>query len=78
MNTLLLTLMLLSPNETAINKEIEQQTANAVNLIQQENKAQIKAQTNLTLESIKITLPVILDKQTLAKNQTQPKQQNQN
>lgn len=68
MNTLLLTMMLLSPNHTAIENEIKQQTAQVVAVIQLENKAQIKKQITSTLESMELRLPVVIDEQTLAKN----------
>ncbi|MDN3380837.1 MULTISPECIES: hypothetical protein [unclassified Pseudoalteromonas] len=68
MNTLLLTMMLLSPNHTTIENEIKQQTAQVVSVIQLENKAQIKKQIANTLESMELKLPVVIDEQTLAKN----------
>lgn len=68
MNTLLLTMMLLSPNNTALENEIKQQTAHAVSVIQLENKAQIKKQIANTLESMELRLPVVIDEQTMAKN----------
>ncbi|OUS68417.1 hypothetical protein B5G52_19570 [Pseudoalteromonas sp. A601] len=68
MNTLLLTMMLLSPNHTAIENEIKQQTAQVVSVIQLENKAQIKKQIANTHESMELKLPVVIDEQTLAKN----------
>ncbi|MEH6394425.1 hypothetical protein [Pseudoalteromonas sp.] len=74
MNTLLLTLMLLSPNQATIDNEVKLQTAHAVNVIQLENQAHLKKQITLTLEKMEMTLPIIIDKQTLAKNQTLPKQ----
>ncbi|MCQ8878766.1 hypothetical protein NQT69_12210 [Pseudoalteromonas shioyasakiensis] len=74
MNTILLTMMLLSPNNTIIENEIKQQTAHAVSAIQLENKAQIKKQIAATLETMELTLPVVIDKQTLAKNASQATQ----
>ena len=44
MNTLLLTLMLLSPNQATIDNEVKLQTAHAVNVIQLENQAHLKKQ----------------------------------
>lgn len=74
MNTLLLTLMLLSPTEATFENEIKLQTADAVNMIQQENNVHMKQQIALTLEKMEVALPLMVDKQTLAKNQTQTKQ----
>ena len=57
MNTLLRTLMLLSPNQATIDNEVKLQTAHAVNVIQLENQAHLKKQITLTLEKMEMTLP---------------------
>lgn len=77
MNTLLLTLMLLSPTEALVTEQIKLQTIETLKVMQIEQQTQLKTQVIATLENIELVLPVVVDKQTLAKVQNVKQQLNQ-
>ncbi|MFU2511491.1 MAG: hypothetical protein ACTJH9_06225 [Pseudoalteromonas sp.] len=77
MNTLLLTLLLLSPNEVLLSEQVKLQTTETLHVMQNENKAMLKKQITTTLENMELVLPVIVDKQTLAKVQNVKQQLSQ-
>ncbi|MGO2075526.1 MAG: hypothetical protein ACTH3B_10260 [Pseudoalteromonas sp.] len=77
MNTLLLTLLLLSPSEVLLSEQVKLQTTETLHVMQNENKAMLKKQITTTLENMELVLPVIVDKQTLAKVQNVKQQLSQ-
>ncbi|MGO2128057.1 MAG: hypothetical protein ACTH4U_04900 [Pseudoalteromonas prydzensis] len=77
MNTLLLTLLLLSPSEVLLSEQVKLQTTETLHVMQNENKTMLKKQITTTLENMELVLPVIVDKQTLAKVQSVKQQLNQ-
>ncbi|MGO3443514.1 hypothetical protein NDQ71_22830 [Pseudoalteromonas sp. KG3] len=77
MNTLLLTLLLLSPSEVLLSEQVKLQTTETLHVMQNENKAMLKKQITTTLENMELVLPVIVDQQTLAKVQNVKQQLNQ-
>ena len=77
MNTLLLTLMLLSPTEALVTEQVKLQTAETLKVMQIEQQTQLKTQVIASLENIELILPVVVDKQTLAKVQNVKQQLNQ-
>jgi len=77
MNTLLLTLLLLSPSEVLLSEQVKLQTTETLHVMQNENKAMLKKQITTTLENMELVLPVIVDQQTLAKVQNVKQQLSQ-
>ncbi|CAM3843168.1 MULTISPECIES: hypothetical protein [Pseudoalteromonas] len=77
MNTLLLSILLLSPNEVQLTTQVKLQTTEAIKVIQAESATQLKKQIADSLENMELTLPIIVDQQTLAKVHTVQKQLSQ-
>ncbi|HEA15907.1 MAG TPA: hypothetical protein ENH88_05540 [Pseudoalteromonas prydzensis] len=77
MNTLLLTLLLLSPSEVLLSEQVKLQTTETLHVMQNENKTMLKKQITTTLENMELVLPVIVDQQTLAKVQNVKQQLSQ-
>lgn len=77
MNTLLLTLLLLSPSEVLLSEQVKLQTTETLHVMQNENKAMLKKQITTTLENMELVLPVIVVLQTLAKVQNVKQQLSQ-
>lgn len=77
MNTLLLTLLLLSPSEVLLSEQVKLQPTETLHVMQNENKAMLKKQITTTLENMELVLPVIVDQQTLAKVQNVKQQLSQ-
>ncbi|KPH65480.1 hypothetical protein AMS58_05715 [Pseudoalteromonas porphyrae] len=74
MNTLLLTLMLLSPNEAQLNEQVNLQTTQVLNALQKQTTIELKNQIKETLENMELTLPLAVNKLTVAKLHTEKKQ----
>ena len=74
MNTLLLTLMLLSPNQAQLNEQVNLQTTQVLNALQKQTTVELKNQIKETLENMELTLPMAINKQTVAKLHTEKKQ----
>lgn len=71
MNTLLLTLLLLSPADIALDKQIKQQTAHTLKALNTTHELQLKAEISATLKNAEPHFAIKVDKQTLAKVQTE-------
>jgi hypothetical protein len=67
MNTLLLTLLLLSPTDMALDKQIKQQTAHTLKALNTTHELQLKAEISATLKNAEPLFAIKVDKQTLAK-----------
>ena len=74
MNTLLLTLMLLSPNQAQLNEQVNLQTTQVLNALQKQTTIELKNQIKETLENMELTLPLAVNKLTVAKLHTEKKQ----
>ncbi|TGE84677.1 hypothetical protein C7Y70_03790 [Pseudoalteromonas sp. KS88] len=71
MNTLLLTLLLLSPADIALDKQIKQQTAHTLKAMNTTHELQLKAEISATLKNAEPLFAIKVNKQTLAKVQTE-------
>jgi hypothetical protein len=67
MNTLLLTLLLLSPSDIELDKQIKQQTAQTMKALSSTQELQLKAQIATSLQNVEPVFSIKVDKQTLAK-----------
>lgn len=71
MNTLLLTLLLLSPNQVSVTEQVQLEVNNNLNTLQQETKTELKKQLKINLDDAELLLPLALNPKVIAKNQTQ-------
>lgn len=71
MNTLLLTLLLLSPNQVSVTEQVQLEVNNNLNTLKQETKIELKKQLKINLDEAELLLPLALNPKVIAKNQTQ-------
>jgi len=66
--------MLLSPNEAQLNEQVNLQTTQVLNALQKQTTIELKNQIKETLENMELTLPLAVNKLTVAKLHTEKKQ----
>ncbi|MGO2291068.1 hypothetical protein ACT3S9_16450 [Pseudoalteromonas sp. AOP31-A2-14] len=69
MNTLLLTLLLLSPNQASLTEQVQLELTHNLKTLHQENKIALKKQLKLTLDNTELALPIAMNPEVIVKNQ---------
>lgn len=70
MNTLLLTVLLLSPNQVSVNEQVQLEVNNNLKALQQQTKTELKKQLKINLDETELLLPLAVNPKVIAKNQT--------